>query len=128
MPQFYCASCTLASACTAAPVATTYKNQRKSSRSSAQNRLDYANLDAHLPADANRWLAILATRPVVEHAFRRFTAAELTDEWLWGEESMKEPWVVDEEEGLGMEMPRKDLGIGEIAELVGKDTPLEVIG
>ena len=41
---------------------------------------------------------------------------------------MKEPWVVDEEEGLGMEMPRKDLRISEVAEMVGKETPLEVIG
>lgn len=128
LPQFYCPPCTLTSASTPHPLSTTHKNQRKSARASAQNRLDYANLDAHLPADPNRWLAILASRPVVEHAFRHFTAAELTDEWLWGEESMKEPFVVDEEEGLGMRMPRRDLRISEVAEMVGRETGVEVIG
>lgn len=91
--------------------------------------IDYANLHDHLPADANRWLRILQSKSVVENAFRTMRASEITDQWLWGEESMREPFVVRGEMAeLGVRMPRSDLGVQEVANLVGRETPLEVIG
>jgi hypothetical protein len=41
---------------------------------------------------------------------------------------MTEPVVVENAEGLGMRMPAQDFTIDNVVELVGADTPVEVIG
>lgn len=41
-------------------------------------------------------------------------------EWIYGEEGMLEPFVVETPEGLGMSMPKRDITVGEIAELIGE--------
>jgi len=40
-------------------------------------------------------------------------------DWVYGENGMLEPFVVEKPEGLGMSMPRRDISVGEIAELIG---------
>lgn len=90
--------------------------------------MDYANLAAHLPSDVDKWMRVVATRNVVEGAFKVYEGKDLTDDWLWGEESMLQPFVVQSPEGLGMEMPSRDMTIPEIAAVVGPNTPIEVIG
>lgn len=43
--------------------------------------------------------------------------------------AMTEPIIIDSPEGLGMKMPEEgDFGVEEVAELVGEDVPVEVIG
>lgn len=125
--QWFCATCVEASTATSKPVETTYKAPpRKSARGARQ--LDYANLAAHLPSDVDKWMRVVATRTVVEGAFAVYEGKDLTDEWLWGKESMLQPFVVESPEGLGMEMPSRDMSIPEIAAVVGPNTPIEVIG
>ena len=41
---------------------------------------------------------------------------------------MKEPIVVESEEGLGMKMPPSEFTVSDVAEVLGEDTPVEVIG
>lgn len=45
---------------------------------------------------------------------------EITDEWIWSEESFLEPFLIEQPEGLGMTMPPSDMGIQEIAKVVGE--------
>lgn len=56
---------------------------------------------------------------------------ELSLDWLLNDpEAMSEPIVINDAEGLralGMRMPAASLSISQIAELVGPDTPVEVI-
>ncbi|GAA5981483.1 hypothetical protein JCM11641_004778 [Rhodosporidiobolus odoratus] len=148
--KFYCPTCTTTSATTANPLHTTYKpngalpsrsgnstpsGTRKSQRTTRSKNIDYANLDQHLPANVDRWAKVIAQREeegkivngLKSGAFKSMKASELTDEWIFGEEGMKEPFVVEEREGLGMEMPHKGFTVREVAELVGPQTPLEVI-
>ena len=50
-------------------------------------------------------------------------------EWLEADENaMKEPIVIENPEGLGMKMPDVKLTVSDVADVVGHDTPLEVIG
>ncbi|BGP17296.1 JmjC domain-containing histone demethylation protein 1 [Rhodosporidiobolus nylandii] len=114
---------------------------RKSERSTRAKHIDYANLDQHLPASAEKWAKVIEARTkagkIVDGfeaggegggpAFRRMRAEELTDEWVYGEEGFKEPFVVEEPEGLGMKMPPTTTTVRDVAELVGPETPLEVI-
>lgn len=67
-------------------------------------------------------MRVLETRQVVEGQFKTFKGKELTDEWIWSGVGFLEPFVVEEEEGLGMKMPSRDMGIQEIATVVGKYT------
>ncbi|GAA5936996.1 hypothetical protein JCM3775_001921 [Rhodotorula graminis] len=114
-------------------------NLRKSSRSTRAQGIDYANLDAHLPASVDRWSRTISAREASgaivdgftgEGAFRRFEDGhELSregDEWVYGDKGMTEPFVVVKEDGLGLKMPRH-LTVKQVAELVGPKTPLEVI-
>ena len=60
--------------------------------------------------------------------FKRMYGYELTKEWA-EETGCKEPVVIPrgQEAGMGMVMP-KDLTVSKVAELVGQDTKVEVIG
>ncbi|GAA6007354.1 [Histone H3]-lysine-36 demethylase [Rhodotorula paludigena] len=119
-------------------------NLRKSSRTTRAQNIDYANLDQHLPASVDRWIKTIDAR---EHSgqivdafraasdggggFRMFRdgreLAKEGDEWVYGEQGMMEPFVVEHEDGLGLQMPPRSITVKEVAELVGPKTPLEVI-
>ncbi|KAI5481779.1 PHD finger protein 8 [Pseudohyphozyma bogoriensis] len=98
---------------------------RKSSR--AVKQLDYANLNSHLPADVDRWTRVLESKKVTEGKFKSVKADSLTQEWLWSDEAMREPFFIEKPEGLGMKMPPNDMSIQAIAQEVGPNTPLDVI-
>ncbi|KAL8276087.1 hypothetical protein RQP46_011502 [Phenoliferia psychrophenolica] len=124
--KWFCPTCLDASLTSPNPLAIILKApSRKSAR--AAPKLDYANLDSHLPADPGKWLRSLDARKVTEGHFRRIDSASLTPEWLRSDEGMQEPFWVDSPEGLGMTMPPGDLTIAQVAEIVGPDETVEVI-
>ena len=50
-------------------------------------------------------------------------------EWLESDENaMKEPIVIENPEGLGMKMPDANFTVSDVADTVGHETPVEVIG
>ena len=50
-------------------------------------------------------------------------------EWLENDENaMKEPIVIEDPEGLGMKMPEANFTVSDVADIVGHETPVEVIG
>ncbi|KAF8484388.1 hypothetical protein JB92DRAFT_3028837 [Gautieria morchelliformis] len=102
---------------------------RKSARKRTQP--DYANLHAGLDAsstDGTKWLRIIETKDIKPDAFRRLTGNEVNSDWLEQDpEALKEPIVIESPEGLGMRMPDKDLTVADIADIVGPQTPVEVI-
>ncbi|GAA5871428.1 hypothetical protein JCM16303_000751 [Sporobolomyces ruberrimus] len=147
--KWYCSACLTASLATPTPLTISYKlspsnpnpiaststannapSVRKSGRAT-KSQIDYSNLHSHLPASVDRWTHVIAARTATGHIkpdkFKRKKAEELTMEWIYGEEGMLEPFVVETPEGLGMSMPKRDISVGEIAELIGTQTPLEVI-
>lgn len=100
---------------------------RKSSRKKTQ--LDYANLDSGLQSDPNRWTRILEGKEIKENTFRRMKGSEVGLEWLESDDSaMREPFIVEFPDGLGMKMPDEDFSVEDVAEVVGEETPVEVIG
>lgn len=61
--------------------------------------------------------------------FKRLEGGSVGLSWLEEEEdAMTEPIVIEKPEGLGMQMPPEDFGIEDVAQIVGEDTPIEVIG
>ena len=61
--------------------------------------------------------------------FRRIHGSNLTVEWLNDDISaLSEPIVIEEPEGLGMSMPSSEFTVSDVAEIVGSDTPVEVMG
>lgn len=52
----------------------------------------------------------------------------MQQEWLWGEDSLREPVVIQDEAGLGMTMPSREITVGQVSDAVGPTTPIEVIG
>lgn len=61
--------------------------------------------------------------------FKRMEGAEVCLDWLNNDETaMREPIVVDTSDGLGMKMPPADLTVSDVAELVGPDMLVEVMG
>jgi F-box/leucine-rich repeat protein 10/11 len=101
---------------------------RKSSRKRTQR--DYANLNAGLGgSDPNRWLRIMENKVIKKAPFRKVKGAEL-DSWLEDdpEGAMKEPIIIEKPDGLGMKMPPDGLTVEHVAEYIGEDVSLEVIG
>ncbi|KAG8959428.1 JmjC domain-containing histone demethylation protein 1 [Tulasnella sp. 419] len=80
----------------------------------------------------NKWIQIANHKPIAPDKFKRMKGEDVNLEWLkHDEDAFKEPIVVEEPEGLGMEMPGwkngKKFGVEDVTELVGGDTPVEVI-
>ncbi|QRV86082.1 JmjC domain, hydroxylase [Ceratobasidium sp. AG-Ba] len=124
--KWYCKTCLT----TQPHLQITYRSPtRKSTRKRA--RLDYANIEAGVPpdqSDPNRWLHIIQDKTIHPDTFRRVKGDELTKEWLETDPlAMTEPVVIENPEGLGMRMPGKDFTVSQVAELVGHDTPVEVM-
>jgi hypothetical protein len=65
---------------------------------------------------------------VTESRFKRMKGSEVGFEWLNDDTAMREPIVIESPEGLGMKMPPSDFTVKDVAESVGEDTSIEVIG
>ena len=100
---------------------------RKSARKKAQR--DYAGLNSGQDTDPNRWLRMMEGKEIKKDPFRRMRGADVGVEWLQNDEgAMTEPVLVEAEEGLGMKMPPASFTVGDVAEALGDDFPVEVIG
>lgn len=95
---------------------------RKSGRAT-KSQIDYSNLHMHLPASVDRWSHVIAARKqsgqIKPDQFARKQPHELTTEWIHGPDGMLEPFVVETPDGLGMRMPKRDITVTEIADLIG---------
>lgn len=91
---------------------------------------DYANLHSgEGSGDVQRWSQVLEEKEFTRDTFKRMEGAEVNLEWIETDPSaLKEPIVVEQSDGLGMRMPENDLTVGDIADTLGADTPVEVIG
>jgi hypothetical protein len=101
---------------------------RKSGR--ATQKRDYANLHAGFePADANKWIRLIQAKPIKKDLFKRMEGADVTVDWVHDDENaLMEPIIIESPDGLGMKMPRKTFTVRDVAETVGLDTPVEVMG
>ncbi|KAG6813095.1 hypothetical protein H0H92_013949 [Tricholoma furcatifolium] len=122
-----CPACPANSAETTSP---STKEQWAPARKSVRKRTqrDYANLNAGLESDPRRWIQFLDQKTFKDDPFKRLRGADVGLEWLENDKTaMTEPIVIEEPEGLGMTMPPRDYTVDDVTELVGEDTPLEVI-
>lgn len=72
-------------------------------------------------------MKVIATKKVVENYFKALKAEDLTDEFVYSRDSFREPFYFASPEGLGMTMPDPSTTIDDIARIVGRTTPVEVI-
>jgi hypothetical protein len=83
----------------------------------------------HVTPEINKWIAIAESKTYSPDNFRRMNGSDIGMEWILRDESaMKEPIVIEDPEGLGMKMPGKELTVRDVANQVGPDTHVEVIG
>lgn len=122
--QRYCSACLEANP----NLSITFKAPaRKSIRKRTQR--DYANLNSGFASDPRRWSRLLEHKTFKEDPFKRLAGSEVRLEWLEEDQAaMTEPIIIEHPDGLGMTMPSSDFTVDDIVELVGKDTPVEVIG
>lgn len=100
---------------------------RKSTRKKTQR--DYAGLNAGQEADPSRWLRMMEGKAIKKDPFRRMKGSDVGVEWLENDEgAMREPIVIESDEGLGMKMPPPAFTVSDVAETLGEDMPVEVIG
>ncbi|KAF8078221.1 jumonji superfamily protein [Lyophyllum atratum] len=121
--KWYCKACLDSNA----GLSITFKAPaRKSVRKRTQR--DYANLNAGLESDPRRWIRILEEKSIKDSPFNRLKGEDVGLHWLEEDDSaMTEPIVIEQPGGLGMKMPPIDFTVDDVAELVGEDTPVEVI-
>ncbi|KAH9955595.1 jumonji protein [Russula dissimulans] len=100
-------------------------------RKSARNRpvRDYVNLHSGADSsDPRRWSQLLDSKSFSMDEFKRMRGADLTEEWLDNDpNAMTEPIIIENPDGLGMMMPQASLTVSEIADILGPETPVEVI-
>ncbi|KAI6019698.1 Clavaminate synthase-like protein [Pisolithus orientalis] len=99
---------------------------RKSTRKRTQ--LNYANLNSGVDSDPTRWLRVIQSKSIQDDQFKRMNGADVGIEWLENDSNaMREPIVIESPEGLGMKMPSQDCTVTDVANMVGRETPVEVI-
>jgi hypothetical protein len=87
------------------------------------------NGTSHPTPEINKWIAIAESKTYSPDNFKRMNGSDIGMEWILRDESaMKEPIVIEDPEGLGMKMPGKELTVRDVANQVGPDTHVEVIG
>jgi hypothetical protein len=80
-------------------------------------------------AGGDRWLKLMEGKPIKKDCFKRMKGSEVTLEWLDSDEgALKEPIVVESPDGLGMKMPPSNFSVNDVAETLGQDHPVSVIG
>ena len=101
-------------------------------RKSSRNRpiRDYVNLHSGAnSSDPHRWSSLLESKTFSKDEFKRLRGSDLSEEWLYNDATaMTEPVIIEKADGLGMMMPSSSLTVPEIANILGPETPLEVIG
>jgi F-box/leucine-rich repeat protein 10/11 len=72
---------------------------------------------------------VIQSKPIKDDNFRRMKGADVGLEWLETDETaMHEPIVVEDPEGLIMKMPPPEFTVQDVADQIGHETPVEVIG
>jgi len=78
---------------------------------------------------STRWEQMLQEKPMKGDPFKRMQGSDVDLTWVEEDEmAMREPIIIEKPDGLGMKMPSNDLSVGDVAELIGRDTSVEVIG
>ncbi|KAI8998935.1 Clavaminate synthase-like protein [Trametes punicea] len=121
--KWFCKACLSADP---ARVITMKPPARKSARKKTQR--DYAGLNAGQEADPSRFLRMMEGKVIKKDPFRRMKGSDVGVEWLENDESaMKEPILIESEEGLGMKMPPSGFTVDDVVQALGEDHPVEVI-
>ncbi|KAI9277219.1 hypothetical protein BDA99DRAFT_429673 [Phascolomyces articulosus] len=103
----------------------TYKPQRRKSERE-HTRLNYADLNEGKTADQNIWSKILKAKAFAKDPFKRYKGEEVTVDLL-KKTGMREPFVIEQPDGLDMKMPSSNTTVADIADGVGHDHHVEVI-
>ena len=76
----------------------------------------------------SRWQRMMQGKSIKPDPFKRMEGSDVSLEWLETDPTaLTEPIVVEKPDGLGMKMP-EELTVSDVAEIVGENTPVEVIG
>lgn len=71
----------------------------------------------------------MQNKTIAKDNYKRMQGSEVGIEWLESDDTaLKEPIVIEQPDGLGMKMPSTHFTVEDVAEAVGEDTPVEVIG
>lgn len=139
--EWYCAPCSSSNP----DLKPKYKDPpRKSKR--ATSKINYADQDPLHASDPDRFINMAQDRQNIvdglsssacqfnalfSKPFRRVKGTDLAMSWLLEDESaMTEPILIDDDDALrslGMKMPSPTITIRQISNIVGPDTPVEVI-
>ncbi|KAJ1972581.1 JmjC domain-containing histone demethylation protein 1 [Dimargaris verticillata] len=120
--RYHCQTCQP----TAGP--TVYYAQRTLRRSGrAHTVINYADLNEGVAGDVYKYTKLLQARTFAPSPFPVFETGQfLTATWL-ETHGLDEPILVRKPQGLGLVMPSPDLSVDEIAQLIGPETPVDVI-
>ena len=97
-----------------------FKDKPKPRKSGREHtRLNYADLNEGKTADQKIWSKILRAKGFAKDPFKRYQGDQVTVDLL-KETGMREPFVIEQPEGLDMQMPSSTTTISDIADAVGK--------
>jgi len=72
---------------------------------------------------------MLEGKPILKESFKRMNGEDVCLTWIEQDpHAMEEPTVIETPEGLGMKMPPVELSVVGVSEILGEETPIEVIG
>ena len=100
---------------------------RKSSRK--RTTRDFFDQQTGTEPNTSKWLKMLEGKPILKESFKRMKGEDVCLAWIEQDpHAMEEPIVIETPEGLGIKMPPSELSVADISEILGEETPIEVIG
>ncbi|GAB5592786.1 JmjC domain-containing histone demethylation protein 1 [Umbelopsis nana] len=97
---------------------------RKSDRQ--HTKLNYADMNEGLTGDEKIWEKIINSKQFTADPFKRYRGDQVSLDMI-RQNGLTEPIVFPDPAGLDLTMPPSDITVRDIADLVGGDTPVDVI-
>ncbi|KAI8850252.1 hypothetical protein BC829DRAFT_389608 [Chytridium lagenaria] len=88
--------------------------------------IDYNELNHGTVEDQKKFSKLLSTKRFSPNKFPYVNGETVTSEWVQ-KTGMREPFIVEEPDGLDMRMPRPDITVDDVANMCGRDRIVEVM-
>ncbi|KAJ1553636.1 JmjC domain-containing histone demethylation protein 1, partial [Cladochytrium tenue] len=92
----------------------------------SRTQIDYSELNRGVAEDEQRWAKLVAAKRFAPNKFPYVNGEDVTLDWV-RRTGLREPFIVEDPDGLDMRMPDPSITVSDIADACGRDRVIEAM-